>query len=143
MTQSALIKLEADHAMRPGIECLIYSKGNPCQKKFLNLVNLLLLWCQEDPLKKPISTPLKSLGSDLDAAIASFIQSIPYGQTTSMEAVFSQFPTLPKEALVNWIKMNPYPLMIPTHRVNLEKGLSLKDKTLFSYLIDTEVNASR
>ena len=140
ISQYSLIKLEADHSMRTGIECLIYSKANPCQKKFLDIVKSLLFWCRENPLKSKIQMPLKSFKTETDLLISSAISNIPYGHVFSIEALNSKLPTLSKEQLLNWIVKNPYPLLIPTHRISIQKGLSTKERTLFSYLSDVELD---
>lgn len=141
VTQSALVKLEADHSMRPGIECCIYSRSNPCQKKFLDFIKTLLMWCKKHPLKEEMTTPLKGLCSSIDSSIAAAIQTIPFGNRLTPHEFLSIYPHLSEDTLIEWIKKNPYPLIVPTHRLMCENQLSSKQRCLFSYLVDAESNA--
>lgn len=72
--------------------------------------------------KKAITTPLLFQGTAFQRKVWMSLIQIPLGQTTTYGTLASQLNTSPR-ALANACRRNPFPLIIPCHRVLAKTGI--------------------
>ena len=65
--------------------------------------------------------PLKPLPTPRGEALRAAIASVPYGETLTYGALARQFESAPR-AVGQACKRNPYPIIIPCHRVTTANG---------------------
>ena len=86
-------------------------------------------------LKPEITLPLLAQGTTFQRAVWSALRQIPMGQTTSYGELAKELNTSPR-ALANACRKNPFPLIIPCHRVLSKTGIGGYAGAVTGKLID-------
>lgn len=102
----------------------LLEKKIPTPKKLSPEV-LALIQELKNYFKKPdhrFKLVLEPQGTPFQKAVWKALQKIPCGKTLSYQALAQQLKTSPR-AIGNACRANPFPLLIPCHRVIAKKGL--------------------
>jgi O6-methylguanine-DNA--protein-cysteine methyltransferase len=104
---------------RDGLECLIYSSENPCDKAFLNKTTSLLKWLQdyfEGRAESSLSIKLPKEKKVKD--LVERISKIPFGSEINLEDLLNEeFSEITEKQFYSLRKQNSHQLLIPFHRV--------------------------
>lgn len=130
-----LKQVTLEHSDRECLECLIYAETDACNTDLLHDLQHTLLWLTtylkgDQPKELP---PLYWTGSEFSLRTLKCLATIPFGSTLTYQELATLIGN-PKasRAVGTALNKNPFPLIIPCHRV-----VSKKDQIGgFAYPID-------
>lgn len=119
LSKKQIESFDIEKGTRDGLECLIYSSENPCDKAFLNKTTSLLRWLQDYFEGKAESTlSIKLPKEKKEKELLKKICKIPFGHQINLEDLLKEeFSEITEKQFFSLKKKNLYQLLIPFHRV--------------------------
>lgn len=119
-------RLSLETSDRPCLECLIYSTADACNPTLIQCVTQVLEWMSiylagKQPSSLP---PLLWDFSPFAKKVLTHLAMIPFGERMSYQGL-AEVMGHPKaaRAVGNALNKNPFPLILPCHRIVAKEGL--------------------
>lgn len=124
LSKKQIESFDIEKGSRDGLECLIYSSENPCDKAFLNKTTSLLKWLN-DYFKggAEFTLSIKLPKEKKERELLKKICKIPFGEQINLEDLLKEeFSEISQKQFTSLKKKNLYQLLIPFHRVEENHG---------------------